>query len=136
MLANPVAVRSLDTSTATIFMLLPFPEPSDLTKVDNSAIDNLSEKDLVTGGTYFMVTFFDDRLQIPEVDTVIYLGQNYFEDGDQSHYFESYQQHVEVENGAHGKDHERVLICADKRLKNFFSAGGVAAIFYRLHRAG
>ena len=36
----------------------------------------ISEKDLKEGSIYFMVTFVDDEMLIPTIDTVVFIGRN------------------------------------------------------------
>jgi hypothetical protein len=87
--------------------------------------------DLVMHKVYFMVVFFDHDLLVPEVDALVYLGKDIFEEGDELHYFEDYEQHAEKRalEGKPDTASERQVVAVDSRLNNIFTAAGVSQIF-------
>jgi hypothetical protein len=89
------------------------------------AADNyVSPTDLTAQDTYFMVSFFDEALLIPEITTVVYLGKDIFSEGDERHYFQGYES---FKNKTNATDVELIEAAEDK-LMNFYDLGGAAAL--------
>jgi hypothetical protein len=97
----------------------------------NTSVPNIVPTDLVMHEVYFMVVFFDHDLLVPEVDALVYLGKDIFEEGDELHYFEDYEQHTEKKAivGKPDPASERQVVVVDNRLNNIFTAAGVSQIF-------
>jgi hypothetical protein len=99
-----------------------------------SIIPNVAPEELVRESIYFMLTFFDGNLLIPDVVTVVYLGQDIFEEGDEFHYFEDFRQYSDLKKVSVAYD-EQQIIRADQKLRNFYTASGVAEVFAFLANA-
>jgi hypothetical protein len=91
-------------------------------------VSNISPEELVLKSIYFMLTFFDGDLLIPDVETVVYLGRDIFEEGDEFHYFEYFQQYSAMRKNSVTYDKQQ-LIRTDQKLRNFYTAAGVSEIF-------
>ena len=50
----------------------------------------ISPLDLIFGEVYFSVTFYDDEMLIPCIDTMIFIGKDIREEDDGVHYFQDY----------------------------------------------
>jgi hypothetical protein len=54
---------------------------------------NTSVDSLIVGQTYFLLSYLDRRLQLPEITTYVYVGKNMFEEddaeSDEIYYFQS-----------------------------------------------
>jgi hypothetical protein len=81
-----------------------------------------------------MLTFFDGDLLTPDVETVVYLGRDIFEEGDEFHYFENFQQFSDSKKNSAAYD-EQKIIRTDQKLLNFYTAAGVAEMFAFLANA-
>ncbi len=75
-----------------------------------------------------MLNFFDADLLIPDVVTVVYLGTDIFEEGDEFYYFEDFQQHSDLKKNSAAYT-EQQIIRADQELHNFYTDAQVAQIF-------
>jgi hypothetical protein len=73
-------------------------------------------------------------LLIPDVLTVVYLGRDIFEEGDKFHYFEDFQRYSELKKNSAAYD-EQQIIRADQKLRNFYTAAGIAEVFAFLANA-
>jgi hypothetical protein len=92
---------------------------------------NILPSELVKHHVYFMISFLDHDLLIAEVDALVYLGHDYFEEGDDFYYFEDFQQYSEIRalNGKPDGAEERQVIRVDSKLRDIFTATGVAKVF-------
>jgi hypothetical protein len=82
----------------------------------------VAPQDLDVEKTYFMVSFFDRDLLVPEVTTIVYLGKDYLGEGNQMHYFQEYESF----SCAQGSQSEVQLIeAAEDKLMNFFDLRGL-----------
>jgi hypothetical protein len=84
---------------------------------------NVSPDNLRKQNTYFMVSFFDADLLIPEITTVVYLGKDIFEEGTDNHYFQEYRIFV---NGGGGVSPTSVIEASADNLDNFFELDATA----------
>jgi|SRR6185312_2676488 len=85
---------------------------------------HVSADELKKDSTYFMVSFFDNDLLIPEITTVIYLGKDIFGEGDGSHYFRDYSAVAEADSATANA----VIEAEEGRLDNFFAIGGLVQL--------
>lgn len=85
----------------------------------------VSLKTLKVHETYLMVSFFDGALLIPEITTVIYLGKDIFNEGNQMHYFQNYESFLEKNNNVFNID---MIEAAEDKLMNFYDLNGAAIL--------
>jgi hypothetical protein len=80
----------------------------------------VSPQDLVAKKHYFMVSFCDETLLVPEITNVVYLGRDIFNEGDDKHYFQDYESFANQ-----SKSEPYYIEAADNKLMNFFSLRGL-----------
>ena len=73
---------------------------------------------------YFMISFFDREMRVPEITTVVYIGQDIFAEEDGKHYFQEYSQFVE----GTARSEAAIIAAADDKLMNFFDFEGAAQL--------
>ncbi len=56
----------------------------------------INNEDLIEGRRYFLVWYFDGEMNIPDIETHIYVGKNIFEEGDDndSWYFQDPESYI------------------------------------------
>lgn len=96
--------------------------------MNRAIVPNVSPEELVPKSIYFMLTFFDGDLLIPDVETVVYLGRDIFKEGDEFHYFEYFQQYSDMKKNSVAHDDQQI-VRTDQKLRNFYTAAGVSEIF-------
>jgi hypothetical protein len=87
--------------------------------------------DLIANRCYFMISFFDSDLKIPDIKTVIYLGVDVFNEGGNDHFFQLYEEHLETPAIESMTD----IIAADSsNLMNFYTLAGLVRVLTDLSR--
>jgi len=82
----------------------------------------VSASELKEGGVYFSVTFADDDMSIPIIQTLVFIGRNMDEsDADQMYFqdIDSYQQGVRYESATE-EDHAVFIRCSKDELNSVF----------------
>jgi len=82
----------------------------------------VSPEDLKAREIYFMVSFFDLALCVPEITTVAYLGRDIWSEGNQLHYFQDYESFVA---GDKSKSAPYFIEAADDNLIEFHDFFGL-----------
>ena len=82
----------------------------------------VSPEDLKAHQIYFMVSFFDPALSIPEITTVVYLGRDIWSEGNQLHYFQDYESYAA---GNKTKSAPYFIEAADNNLMEFHDFFGL-----------
>ena len=50
-------------------------------------------ENLVKGSAYYILSYFDDKLTIPEVGTTVYIGKDIDQEKDEIYYFQDFESH-------------------------------------------
>jgi hypothetical protein len=84
-------------------------------------------EELVVGGTYFLVTFYDEDLLIPEIKTYIFIGANCLESTISTGFFQSASEYFERGKWCSGLDATDygVLCVLDDCLSEVFDCSGL-----------
>lgn len=72
-----------------------------------------------------MLSFFDEKLSIPDVRTVVYLGKDVFGEGSNTHYFQSYEEFLA---GDRELDQVNLIEATADKLMNFYELGALASV--------
>ena len=73
---------------------------------------------------YFMISFLDRDMRVPEIATVVYLGRDIFHENDAKHYFQEYSQFVE----GSARREAAIIAAAEDNLMNFFDYEGASQL--------
>lgn len=77
---------------------------------------------LKAGSVYFSITFVDDEMHIPAMETLVFVGKNLEENDSARVYFQdidSYREGIRYESATED-DHATFFECADNELNNVF----------------
>jgi hypothetical protein len=73
---------------------------------------------LIIGECYFQLTYIDDDMCIPIMNTVVYVGQNLVQGDTGLFYFQDVDSYIEGRRFVQGEDSEITLHCCDKNSVN------------------